>query len=388
MINRNITQAIKKSLEFSPVVGILGPRQCGKTTLAKMIISSSPDAVYLDLELPSDANKFSQAELFLSGIMDKFVVIDEVQRIPSLFPLFRSLIDRNRRPGNVLLLGSSSPDLVRQSSESLAGRIIYHELTPLNAMELSEGGYDILRHWLRGGFPLSWLSSTDENVFLWLKSFIATYLERDIPQLGLRLPASQTRNLWTMLAHLQAQQRNEAKLASSLGVSAITVKKYISLLEDLFLVRQLPPYFSNVKKRLVKSPKIYVRDSGVLHSLLGVRNLNALYSNPIAGASWEGFIIEQIIGALSGRFEFAYYRTAGGAEADMIIHSAGAILACVEIKLSLNPKVSKGFMSALSDLNCDAGFCIYAGLDRYPLNEKVMAISLLEFIKWLGERDS
>ncbi|KFZ44540.1 ATPase, partial [Smithella sp. D17] len=313
MIKRKIKGIILKSLKTYPVVGILGSRQVGKTTLAKAIKEMvRTDAIYLDLELPSDLNKLQDAELYLRQFEKSLVIIDEIQRMPSLYPLLRALVDQNRIGGRFLILGSASPELIRHSSESLAGRIIYHELTPLNLFETDAGKLKNLL--LRGGYPNSYLAKNDDESFIWRESYIKTYLERDIPQLEIHIPAMQLRRFWTMLAHSHGQLWNASKIAGSLGISAPTVRRYLDILESTFIVRQLQPYHNNTKKRLIKSPKVYIRDSGLNHALLRIKTLDDLTGHPSVGASWEGFVIEQIVSLLPENSQYYFYRSNAGAE--------------------------------------------------------------------------
>ncbi len=380
MIRRNIQRKVEYSLKQYPVIGILGPRQVGKTTLARAIRGILPqNTVYLDLELPSDLNKLQEPELYLGQFTDSLVIIDEIQRMPSLFPLIRALVDQKRVAGRFLILGSASPDLLRYASESLAGRIIYHELCPF---VMEETGYDRVQQlWLRGGYPESYLSVTDETSFTWRESFIKTYLEMDIPQLGIRVPAMQLRRFWTMLAHYHGQLWNAAKIANSLGITAPTVQKYLDILEDTFIVRQLPPYHANVKKRMIKSARVYIRDTGLLHTLLRNRTLEDLYSHPSLGSSWEGFVIEQILGLIPDNDQACFYRTNAGAEVDLLLFDLPKGPVAIEIKYSLSPKVAKGFWNGYEDLKCKKGFVVYPGEEYYPIGKNVFALPVKELKK-------
>lgn len=379
-ITRDITAAIGQSLKTYPVVGIIGPRQTGKTTLAKRLqTGSSKKIVYLDLELPSDVNKLQSPELYLEQFEDALVVIDEIQRMPALFPLLRALVDRKRTSSRFLVLGSSSPELIRQASESLAGRIQYHELTPFTIHET--GHKDTLKLWVRGGFPLSFLSADDRESFSWRESFIKTYLEMDIPQLGIRIPAQQLRRFWMMLAHSHGQLWNASRIAGSLGISAPTARHYLDILEDTFIVRQLMPYHANIKKRLVKSPKIYIRDSGMLHALLMTGRLDDLQGHPAAGSSWEGFVIEQIFAAMPKGWQGYFYRTSAGAELDLLLFDSGNRGIGIEIKYSSTPQVGKGFWSAFNDMSCKKGFIVYPGDESYPLTKNVFVLPVKQLAK-------
>jgi predicted AAA+ superfamily ATPase len=384
MVNRTLKHIIDVSLKQYPVVGILGSRQVGKTTLAKMIERSlSKKPLYLDLELPSDFSKLQEPELYLSPFSDSLVIIDEIQRMPTLFPLMRALVDKKKSPGRFLILGSASPDLIRQSSESLAGRIIYHELTPFNLNEVGTTKFRQL--WLRGGFPESYLARDDGKSFLWRESFIKTYLEMDIPQLGVRVPAAQLRRFWTMLAHSHGQLWNASQIANSLGITAPTVRHYLDILEDTFIVRQLQPFHGNIKKRITKSPKVYIRDSGLLHTLLRNPTLEQLHAHLSAGASWEGFVIEQIIRLIPSSWQYYFFRTNAGAEIDLLLLDKTNRLMAVEVKYSLSPKIARGFWNAYEDLACKKGFVVYPGDESYPLGKNVFALSIKELGRMTDE---
>ena len=331
-------------------------------------------AVYLDLERPSDAARLADPELYLEPLADRLVIIDEIQRRPALFPVLRSLVDAKRRNGRFLVLGSASPDLSRQSSESLAGRIVYLELAPLSLEEAGARARPALTAmWNRGGFPESYLARSDEQSLEWRDAFIDTHLQRDLPALGVRIPAAALRRFWEMLAHFHGQMWNASKIAASLGVTAPTAKHYLDTLQDTFMVRVLPPFASNLKKRLVKSPKVYLRDSGLLHALLHIGDADQLLGHPIAGASWEGWVIEQALTLINGRSSACFYRTAAGAEIDLVIERPKRRLA-FEIKLGSAPSPSRGFWSGLSDLKPSAGFVIYSGKERFPLGRGVEAL--------------
>ena len=380
MVKRLIQGRIEMSLSRYPVVGILGPRQVGKTTLAKMIMERVKKKVsYLDLELPSDLNKLRDPELYLSRLADMLIIIDEIQRMPSLFPLLRALVDRKKAAGRFLILGSASPELIRHSAESLAGRIIYHELSPFMLKEIDGG--KIQKLWLRGGYPQSYLSKNNSDSFTWREAFVKTYLEMDIPQLGIRIPAQQLRRFWTMIAHSHGQLWNASKIAGSLGISAPTVKHYLDILEETFIVRQIQPYHSNLKKRLVKSPRVYIRDSGMLHTLLNIRTLEELYGHPSLGSSWEGFIVEQIIRLLPDRWQVFFYRTGAGAEIDLVLFDSRHKSVAVEIKYSVSPKVERGFWNAYEDLSCRKGYVIYPGTESYPVGKNVFTLPVRDLKK-------
>ncbi len=385
MLERQIAQKLNQALQKNPAVALLGPRQVGKTTLAQAIAENRP-SIYLDLENPEDLVKLNDPLAFLSLHADKLVIIDEIQRSPELFPVLRGLIDKNRRAGRkgeqFLLLGSASMDLLRQSSESLAGRISYLELSGINLLEVKpeEGAKKL---WLRGGFPESYLASSDEEAMDWLEDLIRTYLERDVPQMGFRVPASRLRRLWIMLAHLQGELTNNSKLAVNLEVNSKTVAHYIDILVDLLLVRRLEPWHVNVKKRLVKSPRLYVRDSGILHRLLGIENLDGLLSNPVLGKSWEGFVIENILSALPNRSEAYFYRTAAGAEIDLLLKLPGNQLWAIEVKSGMAPKVTKGFHLACNDVGATHKFVVYGGEDEFPAEQGTTVLSTRKIMEKL-----
>jgi len=376
MINRVLENDVLVSLGQFPAVGIIGSRQVGKTTLAMMIAESRSDkAVYLDLERPSDLAKLGDAELYLRSVADSLVIIDEVQRKPDLFPVIRSLIDEQRRPGRFLILGSASPALLRQSSESLAGRIVYHELKPFDMREVGTSPETIDRLWNRGGYPESYLAESDPASLKWREAFIQTYLERDIPNLGLHIPAVTLRRFWLMLAHCQGQLWNASKIAGSLGVNSKTVRRYLDVLDDTFMVRQLQPLHTNLKKRLVKSPKVYLRDSGLLHALFAIQTREQLLGHPVAGASWEGWCMEQVLAVMPSNTVACFYRTSAGAEIDLVLQSpGGGPLVAVEAKFSLDPRPAKGFWSALADLQPARSFVVYPGTEFYPLAKDVWAL--------------
>ncbi len=349
----------------------------GKTTLAELIARGRP-SVYLDLENPADQARLANAEHYLSGHEDRLVILDEIQRTPELFQSLRGLIDSGRRrgirTGRFLLLGSASVDLIRQSGESLAGRIAYVELEPFNVLEVHDNNCEKL--WIRGGYPDSLLANCDEASVIWRQNFIRTYLERDMPQMGPRVPAETLRRFWTMLAHSQGGVLNAARLAQSLGVDGKTIARYLDLLVDLLLVRRLVPFHVNVGKRLVKSPKIYVRDSGIIHTLLGLSDLDSVLSHPVAGGSWEGFVLENLIGAANGRLDAFFYRTAAGAEIDLVLVLPGGELWAVEIKRSFAPRLDRGFHHARADLRPQRSFVVYPGDDPFPMGDGIEAIGL------------
>lgn len=391
MINRDLAQYILDRLQNSAAVALMGPRQVGKTTLA-FKISETLSSVYLDLENSTDLRKVENIEAYYQANSDKLIILDEVQRLPEIFAPIRGLIDRQRRAGNktglFLFLGSASIELLRQSSESLAGRIAYIELFPIHVTEFLNGPQNtelLSRLWLRGGFPESLLAKDDKNSLRWRKDFIRTYLERDIPMLGPRVPTQTLERLWMMLAHGQGTAINASKLAGALEVSNTSIARYIDLLVDLLLIRKLLPYTKNIKKRLVKSPRIYVRDSGITHALLNIKDFNDLLGNPVVGKSWEGFVVENIMAVLPESAEAFYYRTAGGAEIDLVIDHrdlSGEIWA-IEIKRSAAAHLSRGFYEACEDIKPKRKFIVHAEPDTFALKDDVQAISLYAFLQLL-----
>jgi uncharacterized protein len=380
MIERHELHHIAELVENFPAVAILGPRQVGKTTLARQIADNRP-SLYLDLESEDDRIKLTDAAGYLRLHKDKLIILDEVQRVPELFQTLRGLIDEARREGRrnaqFIILGSASIDLLRQSSETLAGRIAYTELYPLTAAETGANTQDQL--WLRGGFPDSFLARTDRTSIAWRREFIRTYLERDIPQLGPRIAAETLRRFWTMLAHLQGGLVNQADIARSLGVDGKTVASYVDLMVDLLLVRRLQPWHANVGKRLVKSPKTYVRDSGLLHALLQIDTHDALLSHPKLGDSWEGFVIENLIAIAPEGTEPFFYRTNAGAEIDLVLQ-LGAERWAIEIKRTSAPKLSKGFHVACEDIQPTRKFVVHGGAAAFPMGEGVEGLGLMDII--------
>lgn len=385
MIERHIKQKLVDAIDNAPAVALLGPRQVGKTTLAQEIGDTRP-SIYLDLESSADRAKLADPEAYLASHENELVILDEVHRVPELFQSLRGLIDRGRRKGKkagrFLLLGSASVDLLQQSGESLAGRISYLELGPFDALEVPVPNLETL--WSRGGFPSSFLASSDAASFRWRQNFIRTYLERDIPQFGPRLPAETLRRLWTMLAHNQSELLNTANLARALAVDNKTVARYLDLLVDLLLVRRLQPWHSNAGKRLVKSPKVYVRDSGIVHALLRLPTREDVLGHPVVGGSWEGFVIESLLAAAPEGADASFYRTSAGAEIDLLLTLPGDILWAIEIKRSSAPKVERGFHQACLDLKPTKSFVVYGGRERFPLNAETEAIGLAELAALLN----
>jgi uncharacterized protein len=389
---RYAQQPLVDLLAQFPAVVLLGPRQAGKTTLALAEMARRSDALYLDLELPSAQRQLDDPEGFLLTQRNRLVILDEVQRLPELFTVLRGIIDIRRREGETagqfLLLGSASGVLLQQASESLAGRVARLELTPFQGREVlppTAPGADLDPLWVRGGFPLSWLAPDDAASLRWREAFIATYLERDIPALGPRLPATTLRRLWTMLAHAQGGLLNQSQLAASLAISGQTVARYIDILADLMLVRRLPPWHGNVGKRLVRAPKVYVRDSGIVHALLGLTGLESVLGHPVAGASWEGFVIEQLLAA-APHVEASFYRTSHGAEADLVLGFRNGETWVVEIKRSSAPTVSKGFHLAAADVGAIRKVLVAPVAAGYPMRDGIEVMNPLTAAARLAEQ--
>ena len=385
LIPRESKLRVESLLARAPSVVLTGPRQVGKTTLA-LEIADERGAAYLDLERPSDRARLADVDAYCERNADRLVVLDEIQRLPDLFEPLRGVIDRRRREGlrtgHFLFLGSASIDLLQQSGETLAGRVAYCEMQPLHVREVGEDNLDDL--WHRGGFPESLLAGGDEQSFEWRFDFIQTYLERNIPALGPRIPGETLRRFWTMLAHNQGQTFNAAGLAKSLGLSGVTVGRYLDLMVDLLLVRRLVSWRGNMRRRLVKAPKTYLRDSGVCHALLGIGSLDALLGHPVVGGSWEGFAIENILSGLPPHASCGYYRTAGGAEIDLVLALGGGETWAVEIKRSTAPKVSRGFHSACEDLRPSRKLVVHPGRDPFPLGRDIEALPLTQICEELA----
>jgi uncharacterized protein len=385
MIKRRLEIQITEALERSPSVALTGPRQVGKTTIALNLSERLP-AIYLDLENSLDAAKTRDIALFYAENSNKLIIMDEVQRTPEIFAALRGIIDKERRKGNkaglFLFLGSASMELLQQSGESLAGRIAYLELYGIDALEFAGNKMEPLNQlWLRGGFPDSLLAVSDNQSIDWRRDFIRTYLERDIPRLGPRIPAQTLERFWTMLAHNQGGVLNASQLARNLEVSSVTVNRYLDLMVDLLLVRRLQPWTVNAGKRLVRAPKVYVRDSGLVHALLNIPAYNDLVSHPVVGGSWEGLVIENIMSAVQGRALPYYYRTSAGAEIDLILEFSGQEKWAIEIKRSSSASLSKGFHTACEDIRADRKFMVYAGADKFPMGAEVIAISLADLMQ-------
>lgn len=375
-IKRNLEAELSEYLEIFPVTAILGPRQCGKSTLARQLLMAYPDSIFLDLEDDRDLQKLNDPFLFFKLNKDKLVCIDEIQRRPELFPMLRTIVDKADRGGQLLILGSASRELIKQSSESLAGRIGYLELTPFNFTEPTN--CDISTLWLNGGFPRSILVKSHRTSYLWRSNFIQTYLERDLPQLGYNIPAKTLKRLWVMLAHLNGQVLNSSQLGKSLGISHTTLRKYVDILCQTYMVRLIQPYIVNTKKRLIKSPKIFIRDSGILHTLLGIKSQNDLLGHPNYGYSWKSFIVEQISSTLND-WKINFYRTAEGSEMDLVLTN-GIKKICVEIKAATSPKVTRGFWNAVDTIDPDITYIIAPIEGAYYYKENVIVSSLDHFI--------
>ena len=387
MLNRSTLASLREDLGQYPAVALLGPRQAGKTTIAHQL-AHADRSVYLDMESELDRAKLASPELYLGERLDRLVVIDEVHRVPGLFPVLRGLIDRARREGQrnglYLLLGSASLDLLQQAGESLAGRIAYRELTPFHALELADS--ELNRLWLHGGFPDSHLASTTTASLNWRQDFIRTYAERDIPLLGGRVGAESVRRLWGMLAHQQGGLFNASVLARSLALDIRTINRYIDLLVQMFLLRRLQPWHANLGKRLTKSPKLYVRDSGLLHALLGLSDEETLLGHPAVGASWEGFVLENLITAAGPNASAHFYRTSAGAEIDLLLHWPHGECWAIEVKRSLSPKVERGFHIACEDLKPSRQWVVYPGSESFPLGPATQAVPLGELCRLLASK--
>lgn len=396
MIHRDLHEPLLQALRAMPVVALLGPRQTGKTTLALAVAASvQKPSTYIDLESDADAHKLTDAESYLKRFEGELLVIDEVQRKPDLFRILRGIVDERKRKGersgHFLLLGSASRELLQQTAETLAGRIRYLELSPFSVTELhhqKDHAYQLDDLWLRGGFPDSYLADSTQESWRWRSDFIATYMERDLPMMGVGIAPAHLKRFWKMLAHYHGQQVNYSEMGRSLELSHTTVKKQLDLLTDFYMVRSLPPWSGNGKKRLVKSPKVYIRDSGILHALLNISNMEALLSNPSVGASWEGLVVENALRLTDSRWMYSYYRTATQVEIDLVLHTPDGEVWAVEIKRSSAPKPGKGFYEACNDIGATHKWLVYAGQQRYPLPNQVEAIGLEAFLDMVHEKNS
>lgn len=380
MILRRKIEDFVELLNYFPVLAITGPRQCGKTTIAKELIKYiAKETIYLDMESIADRNKLLDPELYFADNIDKCIIIDEIQFSPEIFPVLRSSIDKNRVSARFVILGSASPTLIKQSSESLAGRIAYEELTPFNLSEVGLEKKD--KHWLRGGFPNSFLATKDKVSFLWLKNFVNTYIHRDLISLGLNTSTIVLNHFLIMLAHSQGDIFNQNNFARSLGVSSPTIKKYLYFFEESYFIRVLKPYHFNIKKRLVKSPKVYIRDTGVLHYLNNLQDSSSLKNSLTVGASWESYVIEQIIQLLPNEISAYYYRTHHGTECDLVLVKGVKAIASIEIKYSSSPGLTKGFVISIDDLKTKNNYIITPNSDNYRIRKDITVCSLTNFIE-------
>ncbi len=383
MITRKLESTLRNRILQTPIVALLGSRQVGKTTLAQRINIDKPTH-YLDLERPSDIAKLADPELYLTKFSNHFVILDEIQRLPNLFPVLRSLVDERRRAGEkavqFLILGSASPELLQQSSETLAGRISYLELHPLNLIELGNEAKVMEQHWFRGGYPDSYLAPDDTASIQWCEDFVTSYVERYLPQLGITATPLLLRRFCSMLTHQQGTTLNLSKIAGSLGIDGKTARHYLDLLEGLYLVRSVPAWSRNAGKRLVKSPKVYWRDTGLLHTIAGLQNLEQVLGHPICGHSWEGYCLEQILTRLPKTHDFSHYRTHAGAEVDLVVETPTGEIHAIEIKRTLSPKLSSGFIESMKTLQATRGYFLTPEGKSFPLSETVTAISLPEFL--------
>ena len=388
MIDRSIQKDVIEALSYLPSVAILGPRQVGKTTLVKQIMAQTDrPSLYLDLEYFADRDKLREPDLYFQEHEDKLVILDEIQRMPELFPLLRSMIDRKRIPGRFILLGSASPDLIKASSETLAGRIIYFELQPLHFREISSGNISYQEHWVRGGFPDALLAPSTRLSELWMRGFLQTYIERDLINLGINISPDTIRNLLRMLTNVHGGLLNYSDLANSLDITLPTLKTSLNFLERAFLIRRLEPYFVNIGKRLVKTPKIFIRDSGLLHFLIGINDMDGLMGNISLGSSWEGYILQQIVANLEHNVEFYFYRTKNQAEMDLVLVQNGQAKAAIEIKYSNSPTFSRGNTVAIEDIGANINLIITPQTEDYWLKSNVRVCNIRSVWKYLQEQD-
>jgi uncharacterized protein len=381
MIARLAASTVLENLGCFPVTGIIGPRQVGKTTLATILVEQlARPYIHLDLELDSDLHKLNEAETYLRFHQDNLVVIDEIQRLPRLFPLLRALVDEQRRPGRFLILGSASPHIVRESSESLAGRIAYTELSPLSLSEIF-GTVPMQQHWLRGGFPDSLLMGSEPLVWRWLDNFLNTFLERDLRVLGYEIAPASLRRCLQMLVNSHGNLLNISELSRSLGIGSTTLMRYMDILEGSFLIHRLAPYYTNIGKRLVKSPKFYFRDSGLFHNLAAIFSFEQLLGSRLLGASWEAYVIEQVRRVAPERWQFFFYRTQAGAEADLVMQSPRGHLYLMEIKVSLSSGISRGFYQSSADLEPKSKFVVIMEGENYPRADGTWVCNLQDFLQ-------
>lgn len=379
-LERGVTLAVVRALSEYPVVALLGPRQCGKSTLAKKLLSLRSRAAYLDLERPSDLAKLQDAESYFETHSGSLICLDEVQRAPDLFPVLRSVCDGRGKPGQFLILGSASRDLLRQSSESLAGRVAYLELTPFLIGEIEASDAAMKRLWLRGGFPKSFQSRSEASSFEWRLNFIITFLERDIPALAPGLPAASIGRLWSMCAHLHGQSLNYSNLAAAMGVSDNTIRTWLDLLAGAFAVRLLPPYSANLGKRLIKAPKLYIRDPGLLHALLSIETMEELHGHPAYGASWEGFTLENVLARIRPGIKASFYRDSNGSEIDLILEKGQKRLA-IEFKAGVAPTIGRPFLNALELLGNPKAIVVSRAPEAFPISKGVFAMPLREMLE-------
>lgn len=394
MFNRSLQEKLLLGVQAMPIVALLGPRQVGKTTLALAISKRiTKKCTYIDLESDADYNKFNDAEAFLKRFDAEFLIIDEIQRKPNLFRILRGIVDERKRKGErfcqFLLLGSASRDLLQHSSESLAGRIRYIELTPFTAYEIiknEKNEKNLEKAWLRGGFPDSYLAISNQESWNWRNDFISTYMERDLPLMGVGIAPQMLKRFWKMLAHYNGNQVNYSELGRSLELSHTTIKKHIDVLTDFYMVRQLQPWSGNVKKRLVKSPKIYIRDSGILHSLLNIFDIDGLLSHPGMGASWEAYVIENILTTIDSDWSYSFYRTATQIEIDLVLETPESEIWAIEIKYSKAPKLSRGFYEACNDIKANKKWIVYSAEENYPMANEVEVVGLISFLDILRKK--
>lgn len=381
MIERNGAADLARYLKYFPAVGIIGPRQCGKSTLALAYLKNKKNSLYLDLENPDDRAKLANPTLFFSENRHPLICLDEVQFMPDIFPVLRSIIDRNKRNGQFILLGSASPELLRQSSETLAGRIHYMELAPFALEEVSDTKNAFTKLWLRGGFPRSFLAPKEDISFTWRKNFVRTFLERDLSTFGVGTSAEAMRRFWMMCAHLHGQPLNLSNFGASLGVTHPTVRSYVDIMLGTFMLQKLEPFQANIQKRMRKAPKVYLADSGMLHALLNIQSMNELLGHPVAGFSWEGFVLAQLTRALKD-WEIFYVTTADQAEIDFVLKRGKHVIA-VETKLSKAPVVSRGFYSLMKDLNIKEGYVVAPVDTSFPINEQAQVTGIYSLLERL-----
>ncbi|HKP97815.1 MAG TPA: ATP-binding protein [Fibrobacteria bacterium] len=379
-VPRLLEPSLRESLAKYPIVALLGPRQCGKSTLAKKILSRMGRVVYLDLERPSDRAKLQDPEAYFEANKGALICLDEVQRAPEIFPVLRAIVDERGKPGQFLVLGSASRDLLQQSSETLAGRIAYLELTPFTALEMPSGAASLRHLWLRGGFPKSLQAANDSDSFQWRLNFIRTFLERDVPAFAPGFSPASIERLWSMCAHWHGQLANYSRLAASLGVTDHTVRSWLDLLANAFVIRLLPPFSANLGKRLVKAPKIYLRDSGLLHALLGLESEEDLHGHPVYGASWEGFALENVLARLRPGVRASFYRDSNGTEIDLVLEK-GAQRMAAEFKAGLSPDLTRTFANALEALGSPKAFVVSRSPDAFPLAKGVLAMPLAALLE-------